>query len=229
MNRQPDYFTKEVAQGYDERNRALDPIMDCLHFLIGLILKDIPPNSRILCVGAGTGAEILALSKAFPEWSFVALDPSLAMLDICRERITAAGLADRCEFIHGYIEDISEESTFDGVLSILVAHFVAIDRRGDFFYQMVRRLRPKGYLINMEFSGDLDSVEFLSLLKPWESVQLLMGATPESLASFPKQLREVLTVIPPSETEAILHQSGIDLPVHFFQTLVLHGWYGKKA
>ncbi|GFO57470.1 SAM-dependent methyltransferase [Geomonas sp. Red276] len=230
MNKKPvDFFTKEAAQLYDQKNSKLFPISDCVHFLMGLILKDIPARSRILCVGAGTGAEILSLSRSFPEWRFLALDPSLAMLDLCRERVEAAGVADRCEFVHGYVQDLPDEAVFDAVLSVFVAHFVARDQRSGFYRHMTNRLRKDGYLIDVEISFDLDSAEFPSMLKNWEALQTLMGATPDSLASLPKQLKEILTVLPPTETEALIRESGLGCPVRFFQSLMIHGWYGKKT
>jgi tRNA (cmo5U34)-methyltransferase len=66
------------------------------------------------------------------------------------------------------------------------------------------------------------------MLKSWEQVQTLMGATADSLASLPMQLREMLTVLPPAEIESLLRQSGIALPVKFFQAFMIAGWYGKK-
>lgn len=229
MNKGPaDFFTKEAAQLYDEKNSKLSRITDCVHFLMGLILKDLPARSRVLCVGAGTGAEILWLSRTFPEWTFVALDPSLAMLDICRERLQGAGVADRCEIVHGHVQDLPGEPAFDAVLSAFVAHFVARDQRSSFYRNMASRLRKDGYLVNVEISFDLDSAEYPSMLGNWAEVQRLMGATPDTLAALPKQLKEVLTVMPPIETEALIRESGIECPVRFFQAFMIHGWYGKK-
>lgn len=229
MNKPPiDFFTHETAKSYDERNRKLAHISDCLHFLIGLVLRDLPPRSRILCAGAGTGAEILSLSRVYPDWTFVALDPSQAMLDVCRERLTEAGLADRCEFVHGYVQDLPNQLNFDAALSVLVGHFVKREERLGFFKHLTDRLRIGGYLVNAEISFDLGSTEFPSMLQRWEAVQTLMGATPESLAALPKQLKEVLTVLPPEETENLIRQSGIDVPVRFFQAFMISAWYGKK-
>ena len=56
-----------------------------------------------------------------------------------------------------------------------------------------------------------------------------MGATPESLAALPAQLRDVLAVLPPAETETLLRQSGIETPVRFFQAFMISGWYGTKV
>jgi tRNA (cmo5U34)-methyltransferase len=86
-----DHFTN-AAKVYDEKHRQLAPIVDNMHFLIRLILGDVPARGRVLCVGVGTGAKILSLSKSFPEWTFVGVDPSIGMLDVCRERLETAGL-----------------------------------------------------------------------------------------------------------------------------------------
>jgi tRNA (cmo5U34)-methyltransferase len=230
MNKPPvDFFTKEAAEHYDARNSRLNRISDCLHFLIGLLLRDLPVKSRILCVGAGTGAEILYLSQIFPQWRFVALDPSLPMLDLCRKRMVDAGVAERCEFIHGYVGELRGHDNFDAVLSVLVAHFVTHDERPGFYREMTQRLRSGGSLVNAEISFDLDSAEFPAMLKGWEAVQTLMGGTPEYLAALPKQLKDMLTVLPPAETELLLRQSGIAVPLRFFQALMICGWHGTKA
>jgi tRNA (cmo5U34)-methyltransferase len=223
-----DHFS-EAAKWYDERNLGLAPIADNMHFLIRLILKNAPVRARVLCVGVGTGAEILSLSKSFPEWKFVGVDPSIGMLDVCRERLSNAGVLDRCELIHGYVHDVPREENFDVALSILVAHFVKREERLGFYQAMCSRLCTNGILINTEISYDLNSREFPLMLKNWEAVQALMGATPESLANLSVVLREMLSVISPAETEHFLSQSGIPLPVRFFQAFMISGWYGIKS
>lgn len=224
-----EFFSGNASKTYDEKNRQLAPISDCLHFLTRLVLKGCPVRSRVLCVGVGTGAEVLALSKAFPEWTFVGVDPSAGMLDVCRERLRGAGVLDRCELIEGYVHDVQGGENFDVALSFLVSHFIENEARSDFFQAMSDRLRPNGYLINAEISFDLDSKETSSMEQNWERIQSLMGATPESLASLPRTLREVLNILPPTETERLLRQSGIDLPVRFFQAFMICGWYGVKV
>ncbi len=222
------FFNKETSEIYDERNRRLAPISENLHFLIRLVLRDFPPRARVLCVGVGTGAEILSLSKAFPGWTFVGVDPSSPMLEVCRENLKSAGVLERCELIHGYAQDLPTGSHFDIGLSILVGHFVEREERLGFYKAICDRLRADGYFINAEISFDLDSEESSLMVKNWEGVQLLMGATPDSLTTLPNQLREMLSVIPPREIEHLLRQSGIPLPVRFFQAFMICAWYGKK-
>ncbi|MCO5142551.1 MAG: class I SAM-dependent methyltransferase [Oligoflexia bacterium] len=222
-------FGKEHAERYDERNSKLSEISNCLHFLTTLTLKDLPKKSKILCVGAGTGAEILTLARAYPEWEFVALDPSAAMLDICRERLTKANIVSRTEFFQGYIHELPKRTEFDAVLSILVSHFIKHNEKQFFFQEMSSRLKSGGYLINAEISFDLESKEFSYMLKNWESVQTLMGATPESISTLSKQLKDVLAIATPEETENLLRKSDIPLPLRFFQAFMISAWYGQKS
>ncbi len=224
-----DFFTRELSKTYDEKNSRLAPIADAMHFLIRLVLKDLPTRARVLCVGVGTGAETFPLAEAFPHWSFVGIDPSAAMLEVCRNRLTDAGMIDRCELIHGYVQDAPNGETFDAALSILVGHFIKHEDRTDFYRQMHQRLKPGGYLVNTEISFDMDSPEFTFMLKNWERVQAIMGATPESLSSLPGTLKDILCVLPPVEVEDLIRKSGIRMPIRFFQAFMIAGWHGQKA
>ncbi len=223
-----DFFTKEQSENYDARNSKLAPIGDNMHFLIRLLGKQLPTHAHVLCVGVGTGSEILSLAKTYPGWTFVGIDPSASMLEVCARNLNAANIASRCTLVHGYVQDVPTGETFDAALGILVAHFIPQAERLAFFQHMVNRLRPHGMLVNTEISADMDAPAFPLQLKGWEEVQFLMGATPESLANLPHLLRNVLTVLPPAHTEDILRQSGIDTPAPFFQSFLIHGWYGFK-
>jgi len=222
-----DFFTSEAAKSYDEKNKQLAPIADNMHFLIRLILKDLPKDSRILCVGVGTGAEILSLAKEYPGWSFVGVDPSSSMLEVCRKRMEDAGIADRCTFIHGYAQDVPVGEKFDAALSILVGHFIKKEERVNFYEKIHELLSKGGYFVNTEISFDLDSKNFPSMLKNWERVQTLMGATPDSLKALPNLLRDPLTVLPPSEVENLFNAGGFMDPVRFFQAFMIIGWYAR--
>jgi tRNA (cmo5U34)-methyltransferase len=224
-----DFFTQDASRAYDEKNSRLAPIADGMHFLTRLVLKALPAGSRILCVGVGTGADILALSEEYPQWSFVGVDPSAAMLAVCRERMERSGVLDRCELVHGYVQDVPDGESFDAAVSFLVGHFVKREERLDFYQGVHRRLKRGGIFVNTEISFDLDSEEFPAMLEHWKRVQALMGATPQSLASLPRVLRDTLTVLAPSEVEDILRASGFALPTCFFQAFMIAGWYARKG
>jgi len=115
------------------------------------------------------------------------------------------------------------------VLCLLVAHFLKqADGRQALFDGMARRLKPHGYLINAEIAFDLGSPEFDDIIDQWAAMHRAAGATEESLAGLPRQLRETIAVLPPASTEALLRNSGLPLPVQFFQSLLIRAWYSRK-
>jgi tRNA (cmo5U34)-methyltransferase len=221
----PGFFDQAAALAYDERNQKLAAISENLHFLIRLVLSDLPENARVLCLGVGTGAELLSLARAYPRWRFVGVDPSQPMLDVCRARLREAGVADRCELIAGYVRDLPAGDAYDAVLSVLVAHFIARAERADYFRDLTSQLRDGGTLVNVEMGYDLEAP---AMIAEWAKIQQLMGGTPEKLAALPQVLREVLTVLPPAETQRLIRESGIAMPIPFFQSLLIQGWFGKK-
>ena len=58
-------FDKQ-ASSYDQQWSKMAPINNALHLLTSAVLSELPPQAHILCVGAGTGAEILYLAQQFP-------------------------------------------------------------------------------------------------------------------------------------------------------------------
>lgn len=224
----PPVFNREIADAYDRRNSALAPISDGLHFLLRLVLEDLPANARVLCVGVGTGAEILSLARAYPGWSFVGVDPSEDMLAVGRGRLEQAGVLDRCQLLQGYVHDAPRDG-FDAVVSLLVAHFIKREDRLAFYSAIHDRLKPGGHFASAEITGDLDAPEFPDVLEDWKRIQVLMGATPESLAKLGGMLRDGLAVLPPAETEALWRAAGFPKPIPFFQAFMIRGWHAAKA
>lgn len=221
------FFNQEMADAYDRRNSALAPISDSLHFLTRLVLADLPVDARVLCVGVGTGAEILSLAMAYPGWSFVGVDPSDEMLAVGRRRLEQAGVLHRCELLHGYVEDVAQEK-FDAVVSLLVAHFIKREDRHVFYTAIHDRLRLGGRFVSAEISADLDAPEFPEMLEDWKRIQVLMGATPESLAKLGDLMRDVLSVLSPRDTEAMWEAGGFPKPVPFFQAFMIRGWHAVR-
>ena len=222
------FFNKTTSQIYDKANQGMAPIQDDMHFLIDIILQDLPPNSHILCVGVGTGAEILSLAPKHPQWTFTGIDPSQDMLDVCQKNLAENHLTHRCNLVCGYIDQLPKSPQYDAVLSILVGHFIPETERQSYYTNMHTRTKPNGYMINTEISYDLNSPQYPSMLKNWGDLQLMRGATPESVQKLPSQLQDILTVLPPSQVHDLISQSGFSTPIQFFQSLMISGVYAKK-
>lgn len=101
------------APGYEKQWERMAPIRECLYCIVESLFVDLPENARILCVGVGTGAELAHLARKFPYWRFTVVEPSGAMLEICRQRATAEGFTTRCYFHEGYLESLPTQDMHD--------------------------------------------------------------------------------------------------------------------
>jgi tRNA (cmo5U34)-methyltransferase len=221
-------FGREQAQHYDERWARTAPLRDALDFLTRTILQTLPRAARILCVGAGTGVELLKLAEAFPEWCFVALDPSGPMLDVCRKKVEAAGFAARCTFHEGYLET-APAGPFDAATAILVSQFLT-DRaqRRAFFAAIATRLRPGGVLVSADLAAEsMDAPEFDAALAVWGRTQGL--AHPEGTQGIRAGWRKSVGVLAPGEVEKLIEAGGFERPVRFYQALFIHGWFALRS
>ncbi|NJK97107.1 MAG: class I SAM-dependent methyltransferase [Bacteroidales bacterium] len=223
-------FDMERAISYDQRNRKLGPLSESLHLQMRIILSGLPADANILCVGAGTGAELLFLAKAFPSWQFTALDPAEAMLNLCKQKAFENGIDQRCTFHCGYIESLPESKPFDAATSILVSHFL-MDKveRAKFFAQIAARLRPGGFLVNADLSFDTSASGYTTLMATW--LQLLKYADwpADNVDQLPEVYKQNVAMLPPAEVESIIQQGGFNAPVLFSQSHFIHGWFAQKS
>ncbi|WP_435930089.1 class I SAM-dependent methyltransferase [Dryocola sp. BD613] len=229
MNNTNDIFNTEFSRQYDASNKRLSPIADNLHFLISLLVRDLPRDAQILCVGVGTGTEILRLAEAHPGWRFTGVDPSPDMLAVCTEKLAQRGVAARCDLIVGYINDVPPVAKFDAVLCLLVTHFIQHPERQGIYQHMAQRLIDGGQLIVAEIGGDMAAPEFDERLKSWTAIQELTSQQQKSPEEVKALLNQRLLLLPPEKTAALITGAGFSLPHCFFQSLLIYAWQAKKA
>jgi tRNA (cmo5U34)-methyltransferase len=222
-------FDQERASSYDQRIAKLAPIIDAIHLLIGIILSELPADARILCVGAGTGSELIYLAQTFPQWQFTALEPAKPMLDICRQRAQDSGIISRCTFHEGYLDSLPASQSFDAATCLLVSHFIMQpEERRNFFSQIASRLRPNGYLVSSDIVSDMSTSAYQNLLEVWVQMLRYSEMPAEEVEKFRASYGRDVAVLPPFEVQSIIGSSGFNTPVLFFQALLIHAWYAKK-
>lgn len=223
-------FDKERASSYDTQYAKLAPLRDALNLLVRLVLSDLPADARILCVGVGTGAEILDLAQAFPLWRFTALEPAAPMLDICRRRAEEAGIAARCTFHEGYIDSLPASDPFDAATSLLVSHFITqSEAQRDFFRQIAARLRPKGFLVNAALVSDPSPAASPGLLDVWWRMQRHADVSAEQVEKMRASYGREFAAQSPQEVASLIASAGFSTPVLFLQTLLIHAWYARRT
>jgi tRNA (cmo5U34)-methyltransferase len=221
------------APTYDQKWSRLAPINAALHLLTSAVISELPATARILCVGAGTGAEILSLAEKFPEWHFTAVEPSAPMLEVCRDRAEAQGIASRCVFHHGYLDTLPVDRSFDAATSFLVSQFIQErNERSKFFQSIADRLLPKGILISSDLTGDVSiGADRPGLLEIWFQVMRESGSIvdPEEIEKMRQAYTRDVAVLLPREVCEIIARGGFESPIQFFQAGMIHAWYAKRA
>lgn len=220
----------QQASGYDKQWARMAPIRDCLHFLLESIFAELPADARILCVGAGTGAELAYLARTFPRWRFTAVDPSGAMLDVCRQRAETEGYTARCYFHEGYLDSLPTEDMHDGATCFLVSQFILEqEARSEFFRAIASRLRPGGVLASSDLASDVGSNVYDALLRAWLHTMASAGIQPEGLERMRVAYAKDVAILPPGLVASIIESAGFEPPAQFFQAGLMHAWFSKRA
>jgi tRNA (cmo5U34)-methyltransferase len=226
MARGGEWFEGEdVAEGYDGKWVKMRALNEGLHFCLRMVLSSLAADARVLVVGAGTGAELLALAAANPGWRFTVVEPARGMMKVCRRRAEEAGILSRCTFHEGYLETLPEGELHAAATSVLVSHFIMerADRVG-FYREMARRVTQGGVLVNVDLTGALGTEEFTRLLEVWGAMYRNSG-----LSFDVKSFEGRVGVLPVEEVEGMMVEAGWELPVMFYQGLVIRGWFGGRG
>lgn len=222
-------FDEKAAAAYDERFAKISAIRDSLLLLTRAILADLPADARILCVGAGTGHELLAFASHFPRWHFTAVEPSAPMMAHCQRRAADHGFAQRCTFHSGYLDTLPASEPFHAATCLLVSHFiVAADARRTFFRQIADRLCPQGRLVSADLSGDRNTADHAKLEAVWFRLMEIAGVTAEQHANMRQAWQRDVGFLPLSELETLIASAGFDRPVLFHQSLLIRGWFSER-
>ncbi|HOW28893.1 MAG TPA: methyltransferase domain-containing protein [Elusimicrobiota bacterium] len=225
-----EYFDKSRSSVYDEKIRISIPGYEALHQMTAQLFRTVlPSDARVLLAGVGTGAELCALGRTAPGWSFIALDVTKDMLDRCRRNAEELGLTDRVEFVWGAV-DTAPRGPYQGAASILVSHFLkTVDEKRRFFREIADRLAPGGALITAELvSGGNVATDDL-VMEAWKNTNLSGGISPAEVKdNFEKRKQFVAE---PSEEELVglLRESGFKDVRRFYQAFNFVGHLCLKS
>ncbi len=224
------HFDKDRAAVYDEQWRALAPLMEALHLITRIAFAGLPDNARILCVGAGTGTEILRLADAYPGWRFTAVEPAGAMMEVCRRRLDAAGLASRCDFHLGYLETLPSTPSFDAATCFLVSHFLTDPaERGAFFASIASRLSAGGLLVSADLAADRKDRTFDRLMALWLDAMAETRMPEENRRRYKEMFGVEVAAQTPLEVEALIAGNGFEAPVGIYQSMLICAWLCRRA
>ena len=110
-----------VASYASDTPRKVPGLADLHRMAMLLLAEESPAAAQVLVVGAGGGLELVALATAQPEWRFIGVDPSSAMLDLALQAI--APFAERVQLVVGLVDQVPV-GPFDGATCLLTLHFL---------------------------------------------------------------------------------------------------------
>lgn len=219
----------QQASGYDKQWAKMAPIHKNLHFLLEAVFSDLPREARVLCVGVGTGAELVHLAQKFPHWKFTAVDLSGAMLDVCRAKLEEMGFVERCHFHEGDVDSLPAKDMYDAATGFLVSQFILKQEdRSAFFHDIAQKLKPEGILVSSDLASDVDSKGYEELLKDWCYMMTEANFTPEKLKQMQATYHKHVSILPPLTVATIIESGGFETPVQFFQAGLIHAWYSRR-
>jgi len=218
------------AEHYDTQWARTAPIRHCLNLLLDSHFAALPLDARVLCVGAGTGAELSHLALVNPGWHFTVVEPSGRMIELCRQRAQAEGYAARCQFHEGYLESLPSDVMHHAATCFLVSQFILdTGARTGFFRQIAERLALGGLLASSDLAADVNSPEYSVLLQAWLRMMSAAQVSAEDIERMRKAYATDVAVVPVSTVESIIADAGFEQPVLFFQAGLIHGWMSKRA
>ena len=224
-----DTLFDQQAAGYDAQWARMAPIRESLLFLVETVFADLPEDARLLCVGAGTGAEVAHLARRFPRWRFLALDPSERMIDVCRARAERDGFVDRCEFHAGLVETLPDTTAFEGATCFLVSQFLLDPAaRTAFFADIAKRLRPGGTLTWADLAWDTAAADYPAMLRLWLRTMSGAGLDDAAIERMRTAYARDVAILPPDRVAALVANAGFDPPLRFHQAGMIHGWCARR-
>jgi demethylmenaquinone methyltransferase / 2-methoxy-6-polyprenyl-1,4-benzoquinol methylase len=133
-----DRYARLLSFGQDPRWRR---------FLVSRV--DVGPADAVLDVATGTAAVAIELTRR-TGCRVIGLDQSREMLETGRQRVAAAGLADRIELVEGVADRLPfEDATFDALTFTYLLRYVPDP--GATTRELARVVRPGGTIAMLEF------------------------------------------------------------------------------
>jgi S-adenosylmethionine-diacylgycerolhomoserine-N-methlytransferase len=170
------------------------------YYLLGrdALIKNLAlaPRARLVEIGCGTGRNLIAIARRYPNARLYGLDASAQMLLTAQEQVERAGLAGRVTLVHGLAEDLNPAAfgvdAFDHAIFSYSLSMIP-DWRGA-LAAAAKALSEEGHVHIVDF-GDLKTLPGKRLLRAWLAV-FHVEPRAQLLASLESVCPKGLTVLP---------------------------------
>jgi len=140
-----------IAGTYDKLNHLLSFGIDKIWRKKAINILKLSAPKTVLDVATGTGDFALQAYEMLTPDKLIAVDISEGMMDVGRQKVTAAGLSDKISFQYENCEALSfKDDTFDAITVAFGVRNFADLKTG--LKEMLRVLVPGGHLVILELT-----------------------------------------------------------------------------
>ena len=219
------FSTSDAVAKYAEGPKRNVPGYSGLLPMTRILLEEhVPSDGRVLVVGAGGGLEVEDLARADPDWTLDGVDPSGQMLELASQRL--GPLMSRVALHEGYVQD-APAGPFDGATCLLTFHFVPTDQRLPTAREIHRRLKPGAPFVAAHLSVEDGEGERDLWMSRYAAFLVASGADPHKAAAAREKVQKELSILSPSQDEAVLREAGFKDIRLFFMGFTFRGWVAR--
>lgn len=190
-----------------------------------LLAERVPPDARILVLGAGGGLELKAFGEMQPGWHFDGVDPSSEMLALART--TLGSMAPRVRLHEGYI-DCAPAGPFDGATCLLTLHFLSQAERLKTLQEIRLRLKPGAPLVVTHHSIPSEDAVRGKWLARNAAFAAASGIPVVQAHNSIAAMRERLPVLSPAQDVDLLREAGFADIELFYCAFTFKGWVAYR-
>ena len=226
MTKPADAFDDAVQiASYTDRAPQMVPAYRDVHRMASVLMAEsAPSDARVLVLGAGGGLETKAFAETHPGWTFDAVDPAAAMLELATK--TLGPLASRVRMHNGYIDD-APTGPFAAATSLLTLHFLEPDQRVHTAAEVRRRLAPGAPFVVMHLSIPArDEAERELWMRRHAAYLVCSGIEADAAEQARTAIASQVPVLTPEQDRAILEDAGFSEVTEFFSAFTFRGWVG---
>ena len=227
-------FDGDYGARYEALAHRIIPGYGTLFPMVAALIKpELPPQGRVLVVGAGTGVEIVHLKRVRAELRIHGVDPSAQMLELAERRIAAEDLGRGVTLRLGYAADLPSEPAFDAATIFNVLHFLPDDPgeggKAALLADVARRLRPGGVLVLYGLHGGATSGEHERHLAAWRRYWKIRGMPADHMREFNDRIERGMHYAPGSRYVELALEAGFGSPDLFCKSLLYEGWTFRRV
>lgn len=224
-----DNKTPHLAKEYDTKIAKTIPFYNLFHDETLSLIEVVKPNPGVwLDTGCGTGTLVSKAVKCFKNTRFILADPSEAILNIAKEKLSGDEKL-KIEYLLTGTQDINySQGSFDVITAIQAHHYLDFDTRKKATVNCFMMLKEGGIYITFENIKPKTETGIRIGLEQWQQFQLGQGKSMEEVEGHIKRFGVEYFPIPIDRHVSLLQDVGFSTVEILWVSRMQAGFYAIK-